>query len=88
MAPRKISSKKSPVKKSSTSVKKSASSMVKVTPKKTMMQKHGKKLAVLAGLLAATGLGAAGEYKYRKNLTYGGQGPTRLEALKSMMKRK
>jgi hypothetical protein len=65
MAPRKSTSVKKTVKKS-TSVKK-PSSMVKVTPKQTMMKKHGKKLAALATLLAAAGVGA-GAYRNKDML--------------------
>lgn len=90
MAPRKSSSKKS-VRKSSPNkktVRKSSTmkvSSVKDTPKQSMMKQHGKKLAALAALLATAGAGAGFETQYRKNLTYGGAGPTRLEYIKSLL---
>jgi hypothetical protein len=40
------------------------SSMVKSTPKKTILQKHGKKLAALAALLGTAAVG----YNHRKYL--------------------
>lgn len=65
MAPRKTSVKKSPVKRKSTSSK--SSSMVKKSTPKTMLKKHGKKLAALglATLLASAGAGA---YRNREML--------------------
>lgn len=80
MAPRKTSVKKSPVKRKSTTM------MKKSTPK-TMLKKHGKKLAALGLATLLAGAGAA-ELKYRKGLTYGGAGPTRLEAIKSLFSKK
>lgn len=82
MAPRKTSSKKSPVKRKSTTAKKT---MVKSTSK-ILLKKHGKKLAAL-GLASLLGAGVA-EFKYRKNLSLGGQNPTRLQVLKSMFAKK
>lgn len=97
MAPRKTSIKKS------TSVKRKSTSMVKSTPKKTisapksvpktMMQKHAKKLAVLAALLGTAGVAGAGvatEVKHRRDVKkYGDKGPqTRLDSFKSLFSRK
>lgn len=86
MAPRKTSVKKSPVKRKSTTTKKSSSMVKKSTPK-TILKKHGKKLATLGLATLLAGAGAA-ELKYRKGLTYGGAGPTRLEAIKSLFSKK